>query len=246
MKRTILVAMVTMVALTTTVAWAADEAALKRTLASMGTAAGRTFECEVMEDEDTGEFNAWASSNGKLGITPKMLESLKNDDQLAFVLGHEMTHVTAKHHKGQLKRNILGAIAGLVLAKAVGVKDSDDVELGVQVGAGIVGGKYSRKNEYRADSGGVGLVTKAGYKPEAGIEVLEMLQARSGNGMAKVPVIGWLASHPDTGNRVKKLKEEIAKIEKSKATTSTKSQQPTTPPAETTQNDPPASSAYQR
>jgi len=234
MKRAVF--LTAMLILSVSAAWPVNEAALDRTLAKMGQAAGRTFTCEVKEDEDTGEFNAWASSSGKLGITPKMLEEIKNEDQLAFALGHEMFHVTAKHHRGQLKRNILGAIAGLVLAKAVGVKDSDDIQLGAQIGSGIVGGKYSRKNEYRADAGALGLMAKAGYRLEAGIEVLELLQARSGNGLATVPVIGWFADHPPTNNRIKRLKEEIAKISKTNPT----------PPAQPSSTEPSASSAYKR
>jgi hypothetical protein len=63
----------------------------------------------------------------------------------------------------------------------------------------------SRQDEYEADKNALILIQKAGYRPEAAVTVLKRLQSRYGNGDAKVPVIGWFASHPDTGNRIKRL-----------------------------------------
>lgn len=169
---------------------------------------GRSF---VVEIDSSSDLNAWASADGRVGVTQGMLSALQTQDQLAFVVGHERSHLSKKHHQKQTGQILLGAVLGALAGKAIG-NDDEDIKTGAEVGAGILGGKQSRRDEYDADAEGLKLAVKAGYDPYGGIEALQLLQSRYGNGQAGIPVIGWFASHPDTGNRVAALQKLAATL----------------------------------
>lgn len=181
---------------------------LDQVVAKLNQVAGRSFSVEVDYSQD---LNAWARSDGQLGVTQGMLNALATPDQLAFVVGHEMTHVIRGHHNEQFKQVLLGALLGALAGKVIG-DDGDDARLGAELGAGILGGKESRGDEYEADAEALMLAHKAGYSPNGGIETLQLLQSRYGNGPAGIPVIGWFASHPSTGNRVAALQKIAATL----------------------------------
>lgn len=187
-------------------AFALNRADLEQVATRMSAAAGRTFDIRIEPDST---LNAYADQSGRLAVTSGMLEALLSQDELAFVLGHEMTHVIKGHVNGQMEHLTLGAILGLavgVLLKAKG----DDLVSAAQAGAMLVNGDPSRSNEYASDEGGIRLAVKAGFDPQGGVQAMSLLLSRYGRGDAGVPVIGWFASHPDTKNRVLRL-EKLAK-----------------------------------
>jgi predicted Zn-dependent protease len=192
---------------------AADDAAMNQRLLRVGTVVqwavrqkypdfrkGKKLRFKIVKDEG---LNAAAAADGNIQITTGMMKALANrpDDELAAVLSHEATHVGQRHHRNQLKNSLIGAVVGAVLGRAIG-GDSDSTQTGAQAGGALVGATYSRDDEYRADAGGVELITMAGYDGGAMARVLETLKAKYGSGQAKTPVIGWFASHPDTGKRI--------------------------------------------
>ena len=181
--------------------WALDGKDLERVCSRLSQAAGRPVEVVIEQNND---LNAWASSDGRLGVTSGMLEALEEEDELAFVIAHEVSHLQGGHHLRQRTQASLGGLLGTLAAKALGGKEKA-VKLGVEIGAGLLASSESRQDEYEADKNALILIQKAGYRPEAAVAVLKRLQSRYGNGDAKVPVIGWFASHPDTGNRIKRL-----------------------------------------
>ena len=189
-------------------AFGIDEVTLQGVAKKMSIAAGRSFNVEVVSQIDGDDYNAGAKENGDIQITSKFLEELQSADEAAGVLGHEMAHVVLKHHSGQRKSNILGAILGALVAKVTG---ADDLSTGAAIGSGIIGGKRSRKDEYAADKKDLELAQKADFNPDGLVTVLKRLQSRYGNGDAGTPVLGWLASHPDTGNRILRLTGESVK-----------------------------------
>lgn len=197
-----------------------DGAALQRVTAiggELAAAAGKpaeTFEYKLLATE---ELNAMALADGRLYITKGIYEQLNGKvNPLAFVLGHEMTHVVQHHHRKQAKANLAGliggAVLGAVLTDKIGGDREDNVRTGAQLGVGIWGGKYSRKDEYRADSGAIDLMVKAEYDPVGAVEAMEAIKARYGRGDAGIPIIGWFASHPDTGDRIKRIRKKIADL----------------------------------
>ncbi len=156
---------------------------------------------------DTEELNAMALSDGRIYITRGMMAALAGqpDDELASVLNHEAAHVAQGHHRRQARVGF-GTVVAKIAAAALGA--SKDVQTGIGMAGGLWGAGYSREDEYRADAGSVELNELDRYDPAALGRVLGTLKDRYGNGLAGVPVIGWFASHPDTGSRI----ERVAKL----------------------------------
>ncbi len=86
---------------------------------------------KILKDED---LNAMALPDGRIYITSGMMGAVTSDDQLAFVLGHEATHVAQKHSRHQTEGFLLGAILGVGVSLATGGDSRDAIGNGVQIG----------------------------------------------------------------------------------------------------------------
>ena len=164
-----LVTVVTLCAATS--AFAISEAELQTVAGRMSNAAGRTFNVSVVPSIDDGDYNAASYGKGKIEVTNSFLDDLASPDEAAYVLGHEMTHDADKHGPKQTRVNIIGAILGIIGARALGARDSDGIQTGAVIGASVVGGHTSRVHENDADVCGVDLAFKAGYDPWAAVPV---------------------------------------------------------------------------
>lgn len=160
---------------------------------------------------DQRELNAMALPDGRIYITSLMATTI-SDDELAFVLGHELTHVKAQHARDQYQRTTLGTLAGAALAALLGGSERD-IRLGADIIGGLTYGHYSRKDEHHADAGGVEGMVRAGYDPQRAADAIQRLIDRYGRGDARVPVLGWFASHPDSKNRKERLSQSAKKLQ---------------------------------
>ncbi|HEY3376998.1 MAG TPA: M48 family metallopeptidase [Armatimonadota bacterium] len=156
-------------------------------------------------------LNAMALPDGRVYITSKMA-TLVTDDELAFVIGHELTHVKEKHAQRQSERATGGAILGAILGGVLGGSASD-IRMGANILGGLTASHYSQQDEYKADAGGVRLMTQAGYDPKRAADAMQRLIDLYGRGDAKTPVLGWFASHPDTKNRQDRLRTTATELE---------------------------------
>ena len=206
------------VLITATSAFAISEAELRTVAGRLSKAAGRSFNVTVVSEIDGDDYNASCDPDGRIEVTQKFLAEFRSADEAAGVIGHEMAHYQLRHHPKQQRANIFGALLGLGVAKAVGAKDRDDYELGAELGAGIVGGATSRRQENQADAEGIRLVFSAGYNPNAMVALYRRVVEKHGPGEARVPVLGWFASHPDMRSRIGRLEKESAKFSESQPT----------------------------
>ena len=65
--------------------------------------------------------NAWALPGGKIAINRGLLTELRNEGELAAVLGHEATHAAARHGAKAMERGLL--LQGAMIAAAIGSRD---------------------------------------------------------------------------------------------------------------------------
>ena len=112
------------------------------------------------------EVNAFARPGGKIGVYSGLLKVAKNQDQLATVIGHELTHVLAQHSNERLSRDQLTGIGLAVADAAIGSSQGGGATmaalgLGVQVGIAL---PYGRTQESEADRLGLELMARAGFK----------------------------------------------------------------------------------
>lgn len=156
---------------------------------------------------DTQTINAFALPGGQIFITEALLRLLKNEDQLAGVLGHEIGHVVGRHSNEQMATTKLWS----GLAQGAGILLSDgQSNAGAQIAQAVANFrvmKYGRDDELESDALGVRFLIDAGYNPEAMIGVMEILaKAASGNRQPEM-----LSTHPNPENRAEKIRELIAK-----------------------------------
>ncbi len=114
---------------------------------------------------DSDHINAFATPGGYIIITRGMMKQLRNEAELAGVLGHEVAHVIQKHHLKALRKSAFASLLGEGVA---GATDSKHAELVKQL-SGPTKELYARgldkSDEFEADRMGVVLATRAGYDP---------------------------------------------------------------------------------
>src|SRR5688500_18825239 len=154
------------------------------------------FDFNLLADDRT--VNAFALPGGPIFITRALLNRMKDEAQVAGVLGHEIGHVVARHAAEQAAKTQLGQ--GLVGAVAVGTSSDSSVSAGGQLAhfvAQMTLMKYGRQDELQSDQLGVRFMSDAGYDPRALIDVMDILASASGG--SRQPE--FASTHPDPGTR---------------------------------------------
>jgi predicted Zn-dependent protease len=118
--------------------------------------------------ESASEPNAWAVP-GHTAMNRGLLQYLENEAQFAFVMGHEMGHVAARHSaQRQSRATVGGGILGVlgVASDVAGLGGLGDLAVGA-AGAGtqLLLLSYDRGQELQADQLGALYMTRAGYEP---------------------------------------------------------------------------------
>jgi predicted Zn-dependent protease len=155
---------------------------------------------------DTDGVNAFASPGGIVHITRGALGLIKNEAELAGVLGHEITHVTAKHTVSAIQKNRLVSAGADEIGGSGGLAQSLISKLADAAYKNIISNAFDRNDEVEADKVGVGLASKAGYAPGALADVLKRLEERNKN---QEQPNGMFASHPLITDRVASLAKAI-------------------------------------
>jgi len=160
------------------------------------------------------DLNAMALPSGEVYVTTQMAHEV-TDAELAFVLGHELTHVKEGHSRQQAQQATAGAIVGALLAAVLGGNEQA-IRMGADIAGSLTLGHYSRIDERRADEGGIKLMSRIGYDPKNAAVAMQRLFDKYGNGDADVLVIGWFADHPGTKSRKETLEKLAKEIEQHK------------------------------
>ena len=176
---------------------------------------------------DFGEDDANASVNpeGEIVFNSGLLKAAANDDEVAYVLGHEMAHGFAGHFEKQRQGAMQGAAVGGVLAGGLAAilcpectqqAISDVTVTGMQAGAVSGAFRYSPERELEADEYAILLTSYAGYDPRAGRALIIRL-ARGLEGEEVVPGLSqasfrsYFNTHPSDEHRLAHFDEIIWK-----------------------------------
>lgn len=162
------------------------------------------FDFHVLADPNT--VNAFALPGGQIFITMGLLKLLKNDDQLAGVLGHEIGHVIGRHSAEQMAKQEL--TQGLISATDIATYDPNNPNMQSAIAryvGSIINMKYGRDDELEADRFGVKYMIQTGYEPEELIGVMKILKQAGGG--SRQPE--FMSTHPDPENRIAEIEKAI-------------------------------------
>jgi predicted Zn-dependent protease len=147
--------------------------------------------------------NAFSAPGGDIFITKGLYDLVENDDQLAGVLAHEITHVTGRHALKIIERGERWeGFAGLASDTGTAMKKADLSKFSPVVGKAaktICDTGFDPKTEYEADLGGARLATTVGYAPDGLEQALKTLQTRETGKTTFFP------THPPLKKRIAKL-----------------------------------------
>jgi len=157
----------------------------------------------------TNLVNAMAAPGGKIIVFEGLWDPeeglVKDDDELAAVLAHEIAHVTCRHSTEAMTRQ-LPAQAAFALAAVLASRNDDNrtqLILGgtFAVYQGLVVTHYSRRDEYEADRVGLMYMARAGYDPRAALRIWQRVAEQQG----RAPPLSFLSTHPSDANRARQL-----------------------------------------
>ena len=164
--------------------------------------------------QDSKEVNAYCMPGGKIMVYTGLIEKLNpTDDELAAVMGHEISHALREHGRERMSQAYAQQIGLIGLATVVGAKTKNSnaaattMEVGSIVTALALTLPNSREAEREADRIGLELSARAGYNPNAAVSLWQKMGAQSGG---KPPE--WMSTHPSDQSRIQDLQRLIPAV----------------------------------
>lgn len=157
--------------------------------------------------------NAFAVPGGFIMVTSGMLALVENDDELAWVIGHEITHIENRHALVRMRQEIARQKLHLPGVDELAKLAETMLRLG-----------YSENMELEADRGGARLMILADYNANAAIQLIEYMEGQQDNKpasrnpidmgvrLSKEAIRGYFATHPNWQQRKDVIREEMRKF----------------------------------
>ena len=172
-------------------------------LAAQSAEPERAFRFEVVRS-DAPTF-AFSLPGGQVYVSRGLLALASSEDEVAWVLAHEIGHVTARHVRSrESKRELISFVTSIVTAPLF-----DPSQTLANALPGLITPSFSRADEREADDLGVAMVRAAGLDPACGARMLRafadfdaLTNARADGGV--------FDSHPESGERYARLVEADA------------------------------------
>ncbi|HYK89403.1 MAG TPA: M48 family metalloprotease [Acidobacteriota bacterium] len=148
---------------------------------------------------DTDGVNAFAAPGGFVHITRGALSLMKNEAELAGVLGHELVHITERHTIKAVQKNKAFQMA----AGQTSLSANPDLMRRVQDEMfKIVFAGFGRSDELESDEKGLAVAANTGYEASGLKQFLTALKERNAGSEIKQ---GLFASHPEMDERLQKI-----------------------------------------
>jgi len=159
---------------------------------------------KVIDDPET--VNAWCMAGGKMAVYTGLIEQIDpTDDELAQVIGHEISHALANHTAEKMSvamASTLGVLAVSIASdhQGAGMAAASAAMLAVTL-------PNSRAAETEADRIGIELAAKAGYDPRAAVSLWKKMGAVGGSAPPQ-----FLNTHPSSANRQQRLNSLVPEM----------------------------------
>jgi predicted Zn-dependent protease len=153
------------------------------------------------------QINAFCMPGGKIAFFYGILERLQlSDDEVAMVMGHEMTHALREHAREQMGKSMATQGALEIGAAILGLGSGG--RLLADMGRQLLTLEFSRSDESEADLVGLELAARSGYDPRAGISLWQKMAEAS----QRAPV-ELLSTHPSGPTRISDIRANLPKVE---------------------------------
>jgi Zn-dependent protease with chaperone function len=155
------------------------------------------------------EVNSVGFPGGAIYVYRGLLEIASNDDEIAAILAHEVSHVGSRHGTAQLSRQLL-AQAPIQIAAGLDVSEvwkEQITKLGISIGLDAPFLRYSRDQELEAGLMTVRLVAGARYDPNAVRTLLEKIEEAQGVDPARTSA--FVFNHPQAQSVSPEIADEI-------------------------------------
>ena len=154
------------------------------------------------------ELNAYCMPGGKIMFYSGLIRQLAlSDDEIAIVMGHEISHALREHSREQVSQAMAAQTAIGVGAAFFGLGQGTADIAGVAYQS-FIATRFSRTDEDEADRIGLELTARAGYDPRAGVTLWQkMIKANSGGRPPE-----FLSSHPAEASRVQTIEGLLPKV----------------------------------
>lgn len=170
------------------------------------------------------QINAFCMPGGKIAFFTGILDKLKlTDDEVAMVMGHEMTHALREHARERIGKTAATRGAIEIGAALLGLGSGGRYLAGM--GGQLLTLQFSRSDESEADLVGIELAARAGYDPHAGVTLWQKMAAANKSAPPQ-----WISTHPSGPTRIADIEANLPKVEPLYARASKPSQRFDPPP----------------
>jgi predicted Zn-dependent protease len=167
------------------------------------------YKFAVLKDK---ELNAMTIPGGFVYVNEGLMKVL-NDQELAYVVAHEVGHTAARHIVKKIQAGMTYQLILTVAFAGLGGNSGDATEVmrGVNTVYNLIQLSYSRKDEYEADRLGAKYALGSGFDPYASISALEKIKKEEGPNWK---MLGYFRTHPYVDERIAALKKFIPQLKK--------------------------------
>ncbi|MFY2764989.1 M48 family metalloprotease [Arenimonas sp. MALMAid1274] len=159
---------------------------------------------------DSSDVNAFALPGGTVLITAGLYDRLRDEAELASVLGHEIAHVVQKHQVKAIKKAMGREFATEIAGEVAGQSDNELVrrfgDKAFKAGTEILARGLDKQDEYDADQRGMVIAARAGYNPFGLAGVLQTLDSASASDKS---VALLFSTHPTPASRLERLEAGV-------------------------------------
>jgi predicted Zn-dependent protease len=173
------------------------------------------------------QINAFALPGGFVGVNSGLLLSTENENELAGVIAHEVSHVTQRHIARAMYDNQRTSIMSMatmlaaILLGAAADMPGDAMSGVITASQGLAAQRqinFTRANESEADRVGMEVLSSAGFDPNGMASFFEKLSKRYGSQQQYIPAI--LQDHPVSSERVAEARARARQLPPTKHTDS--------------------------
>ena len=180
-----------------------------RRLAAAAPGSKYPYQIKVVNASD---INAFSLPGGYMYVNRGLMEAARSEPELAAVLAHEMAHVALRHgthqaSKAYMTQAGIGILGGLL---GRGGNPSQVFQVIGGLGLNALFLKFSRDDEYQADTVGAQIMARAGYDPRAMADFFQILRSQQKSDPGRLAQ--FFSDHPGAADREARIRQEAQRI----------------------------------